>query len=129
MEIKLITEEIVRQTKAIEIQLPFFYHWISVYATDSDSYYDMQDNVWGIVYLAKDEDDNDVIRTTRFMEIMPECDYYHEDRKSSAKYDIKSEKFYEYSQGKNLEMWLKHQCTKEEFERESSRIFKSITNQ
>ena len=126
MEIKLTTEQIVRQTKDIEIELPFFYRWQSGYSTDSDSLYDMQVNVWGIIYLAKDEDDEDVIRTTRFTETIRE--YYDHD-KSQAKYDIDSELFYEYKQSKHLEDWLKHQCTKEEFERESSRIFKSITNQ
>jgi hypothetical protein len=126
MEIKLTTEQIVRETKTIDIELPFFYHWRSVYSTDSDSLYDMQDNVWGIIYLAKDDCNEDVIRTTRFRETIRE--YYDHD-KSKANYDIESDVFYDYSQRKSLEDWLKHKCTEDEFNRESTRIFKSITNQ
>ena len=126
MEIKLTAEQIVRVTKTINIELPFFYNWRSGYSTDSDSLYDMQVNVWGIVYLAKDEDNEDVIRTTRFTEKIRE--YYDHDKRQ-AMYDIESEVFYDYSQRKNIEDWLKHQGTEEKFNRESTRIFKSITNQ
>ena len=126
MEIKVTTEQIVREAKTFNIELPFFFHWKCVYEANSESYFDMQDNIWGVVYLTKDIDNEDVIRTTRFKETVNE--YYDHDT-SMARYNIESDTFDEYRQGKNIEHLIESQCTEEEFNRESTRIFKLITNQ
>jgi hypothetical protein len=94
-----------------------------VYTGERDSCYDNEENVWGMVYVVKDEFDNEILRVTKLKEYFREYD----DDKSGARYDIESERI--DTGERRLKNWLQVKCTEEEFNRESTRIFKSITNQ
>lgn len=125
MEITITRQKITTEKSVLNIKVPFYFHINSVYQTDSDSYYDQEENIWGIVYSAKNCIDDDVLKATTFNQSNREMD----DDESNRRYGIKCFNCFSQSEKENIEYWLEHQCTQEEFERESSRIFKSITNQ
>lgn len=126
MEIKIITQKTVTESKVIDIELPFYFHTRTTYSTDSDSLYDMEVKKWGIVYSVKDDYGEDVLRVTEFEESYMER---YSDEDWNKKYKIESFSIeYHFERG-FLEHLNKDQCTQEDFNRESSRIFKSITNQ
>ena len=125
MKITIITKKTVTETKEIDIELPFYFHTKSIYSTDSDSSYDMEEKKWGIVYSMKDDYGEDALRVTEFEESYNEL--YNEEFKK--KYNIKSFGIEYHGDRGFLEDLTKSQCTQEDFNRESSRIFKSITNQ
>lgn len=123
MKFTIKVTETIETEKEIDIPIPFYFHIKTVYAGDRDSTYDNEENVWGMVYMIKDEYDNDVLRATKFKEYYREYD----DDMSDARYDIESETI-DIKTGR-FKNWLQLQCNEEEFNRESTRIFKSITNQ
>ena len=121
LTIRLI--ETIETETEIDMPMPFYFHTNVVYMGERDSSYDNEENVWGMVYVVKDEFDNDILRVTKFKEYFREYD----DDKSGARYDIESERI--DTGDRRLKNWLQVKCTDEEFNRESTRIFKSITNQ
>lgn len=123
MKFKIKVTETIETEKEIDIPMPFYFNKKTVYSGERDSCYDNEENVWGMVYMTKDEYDNEILRVTQFKEYHREYD----DDMSNARYDIDSERV--DIEERRLKNWFQLQCTKEEFERESSRIFKSITNQ
>lgn len=123
MKFTIKVTETIETEKEIDIPIPFYFHTQIVYAGDRDSAYDNEENVWGMVYMVKDEYENEILRVTKFKDYHREYD----DDMSSASYDIDSERI-DIGE-RRLKNWVQLQCTQEEFERESSRIFKSITNQ
>lgn len=125
MKFTIKVTETIETEKEIDIPMPFYFHKKTVYAGEKDSCYDNEKNVWGIVYITQDEYDNEIFRVTNFKEYHREYD----DDMSDARYDIDSERIDIGERGLFFKNWFQLQCTKEEFERESSRIFKSITNQ
>jgi hypothetical protein len=126
MEITIITKKTVTETKVIDIELPFYFHTEVVYSTDSDSLYDMEEKKWGIVYSVKDDYGEDVLRVTEFEE---SCRDLYDNEEWDKKYKIQSFEIKYQSDRAFLEYCVKAKCTQDEFNRESSRIFKSITNQ
>jgi hypothetical protein len=123
MKFTIKVTETIETEKEIDIPMPFYFHKQNVYAGERDSCYDNEENVWGMVYMTKDEYDNEILRVTQFKEYHREYD----DDMSDARYDIDSERI--DIEERRLKNWIQLKCTEEEFERESSRIFKSITNQ
>lgn len=122
---------IIKDTKTIEVEnevevpMPFYFRLQTVYAGDRDNTYDTEENIWGMVYLVKDEYDNEVLRVTKFKQTNREYD----DDMSDATYDIESFSTDANIQKFSFKRYIENQCTHEEFNRESTRIFKSITNQ
>jgi len=121
----------IKDTKTIEVEnevevpMPFYFCLKTVYAGDRDSTYDTEENLWGMVYLVNDEYDNEVLRVTKFKQTNREFD----DDMSDATYDIESFSTDANIQKYSFKRYIENQCTEEEFNRESTRIFKSITNQ
>ena len=118
-----VTEKIETE-KEIDIPMPFYFHDKTIFDGGYESTDDIVVCIWGYVYEIIDEWGNNVIRSTIF------------ERKDSGggdesefEYKIESETIGERTIQKCFEYWSSIQCTKEDFNRESSRIFKSITNQ
>lgn len=118
-----VTQKIETE-KEIDIPMPFYFHDKTIYEEEYESIYETRINRWGYVYEIKDEYGNDVIRSTIF-----EHKDTREGDESEFEYKIESETVSERTKQMHFEYWSSIQCTKEEFIRESTKIFKSITNQ
>lgn len=118
-----VTEKIETE-KEIDIPMPFYFHDKTIYDGGYESTDDIVVHRWGYVHEIKDDWGNNVIRSTIF-----ERKDSRGGDESEFEYKIESETVSKQTIQKCFEYWSNIQCTKEEFIRESTKIFKSITNQ